>query len=218
MNKTIALIPARIGSKRIHRKNMQTIGEQTLVDIAIRTALDCPTIDQVIVTTDDYEIGKIATDNEVECVRRPVNLAGDDVEMMDVVRHALQGLKFDQFVLLQPTSPLRTDQDIVAAVELMEQAHADGVVSLAQHLAPGEYFRLVGDNRMAPVHATVDVYTPNGAIFGLTIGAFNKGHDWWTAHHVVGYLMPEERSIDIDTPADLERARALWTKRTKMPA
>lgn len=220
--KPLALIPARIGSKRLPGKNWQTIGGQTLVAHAAVHAMDAGIFEDHIIITSDAEPPIVASTGwRGWTIQRPPALAQDDTPMMDVVRHALdrsevQQMDWDCLILLQPTSPLRTAADILAAVDAMENHGWEAVVSVVEAPAP-ELYSLGHANRLRAVWDTIDkrrLMIPNGAIFGITRNALLEGADWWTARLIYGLEMPPERSVDIDTQADFEKAVKLWTERS----
>lgn len=209
----IALIPARGGSKRIPDKNLQYVGDRTLVGHAIRTAVDTGIFDHVVLSTDADEIADDAKSyfNDLIIFMRPPELAQDDTPMLPVVRHTAEeyAKKYqnppDDIVLLQPTSPFRTTEDIRSAYLLYKQRGADAVVSVTEPEA-GLVFRVGHAGRM---RADPGVVVPNGAIYILWIGALMQGHDWYSGISYA-YTMDKDRSLDIDTPRDLAMARAAW--------
>lgn len=220
----LALIPARSGSKRLPGKNAATINGKSLVWYAVKQAHQSKCFKAgVWLTTDDaltfhrgigVELPAFAT------IDRPAHLATDDAAMIDVVRHAAAvvsddlEISFDAIVLLQPTSPLRTAEDIAAACLRMESMQAEALVSVTQTRHP-EVYTIGWLNRLRPVEMGKDtgpLVVPNGAIFIITKKALEEGKDWWTAVTCYAYEMPASRSVDIDTADDLEQARRLWTE------
>ena len=215
--KPLAIIPARAGSKRLPGKNRELIGGKSLVEIACghAAAAGLP----AFVTADDtwFFLQGASTWWPGGC-KRSDELALDDTPMMDVVRDAVRWARapimevdeFDAVILLQPTSPLRTADDIRRAIDMLESA--DAVISVVETSAP-EIFTIghAGRMRQASLHRDgLRLAVPNGAIFAITMAALDRGLDWWTADVVRAYEMPPERSVDIDTIVDLERARELW--------
>lgn len=123
------------------------------------------------------------------------------------------GQPFDSIVLLQPTSPLRTAEDIRNCVSLL-QSGSEAVISVVASGLP-ELFTIghAGRMRPMPLNEMADgrrVVVPNGAVFAIRRDVLDAGMDWWTASVVTAYEMPPERSVDIDTIVDLEEARRLW--------
>lgn len=221
--KPLAIIPARAGSKRLPGKNVRELGGQALMTLTVDCAYETCLFGSNILVTSDYpwsDIARLAAPALI--VERPPELAQDGTLMMDVVHHAVRQIRadipendFDTVVLLQPTSPLRTAADVRAALELMEERHGDGVISVTHVEAP-ELFTIGHAQRLRPIQDGGDrrLVAPNGAIYAITTEALNAGLDWWTASGVYAYEMPPERSVDIDTIADFEEAERLWAART----
>lgn len=206
---TVALIPARGGSKRLPKKNLQYVGNHTLVGTAIRTAVESGIFDDVILSTDADDIARHAMGHFDDLIifKRPEELARDETPMLPVVRHALETYKkeADSIVLLQPTSPFRTSEDVRLAFQLFEEKEADAVVSVTEPEAD-LVFRVGHAGRM---RADPGVVVPNGAIYILRANALLCGHDWYSGISYA-YHMPKERSLDIDTERDLIMAKAAW--------
>ncbi len=202
--KIIGLIPARGGSKRIKSKNIADLGGEPLVAWSIVAARESKSLSSIWVSTEDPQIGDVARIRGATHLVRPAELARDDTPMMLVVQHAFEVLtNFDAIMLLQPTSPFRTAADIDAAAALLG-AGGDAVVSVTD--APADLvFELGHANRLRPFQRLVQC---NGAIYLLTRDAFERGLDWYSGISYA-YRMPKERSLDIDTPLDLEIARMM---------
>jgi CMP-N,N'-diacetyllegionaminic acid synthase len=223
----LALIPARRGSKGVARKNLQDVGGTPLVGLAAVAAAAAASVDRVVVSTDDDEIAEAAAAHGAEApFRRPAELSGDDVGDFPVLAHALgllretDGYEPDVVVWLRPTSPLRTAEDVEDAVALLRETGADCVrsVCLAEH-HPYWMKRLEG-GRLLPYAPGADershprrqelppVYRLNGAVDVVrTASALAAGEMF--PGDMRGYVMPVERSVDVDTPFDLAVARAL---------
>ena len=134
----IGLITARGGSKSIPYKNILPVGGKPLIEWTIDAAMQSGCLERVILSTDDEEIARAAVEKGVEVpFLRPAELAQDDSPHIDAVLHALLWLaKAENFtpefvVLLQPTSPLRSAEDISAAVKIALEQNADSVVSVS---------------------------------------------------------------------------------------
>jgi CMP-N,N'-diacetyllegionaminic acid synthase len=226
MNKVVAIIPARGGSKGIPRKNIKEIAGKPLIAWTIETALSCHRLDRVIVSTEDEEIAKIANQYGAEIpFIRPWEIARDETTDLPVYQHALSWLneheKYcpDIIVWLRPTAPLRIVEDIEGAIGLLEKTKADFVrtVCKAEH-HPYWMMQLKGDC-LLPFMEEIEtekyyrrqllppVYRLNGAV-DVT---------WWKtvmekallySGDVRGYVMPQERSVDLDNQLDLLLAEA----------
>lgn len=223
--KTLALIPARGGSKGIPRKNIKPLGGKPLIAWTIESARHSRLLDTIVVSTDDEEIAAVAREYgaQVPYLRDPA-LARDDTPGIDPVLDALDRLPgFDAVVMLQPTSPLRTGGDIDACIELAERLGAPSAVSVsAPDHHPFWMYRMRADHRLEtlidvpPVPRRQDlpaVYALNGALY--------YAHTDWLRYHrvfvgadTVAYAMPQERSVDLDTPLDWELAELLLTRIT----
>jgi CMP-N-acetylneuraminic acid synthetase len=172
-----------------------------------------------VVSTDDEEIAAVARTLGAQApFLRPAELAKDDTPTMPVIAHALhwleaeQGYVPDMVVVLQPTSPLRTADDIGAAIALAEERSADSVVSVCPtpshpHLAK----RITADGRIEDFveHAKVErrqdlepVYSLNGAIYLARRAALLEKQSFY-GPKTYAYVMPPERSLDVDSPWDL---------------
>lgn len=204
--KTLGLIPARSGSKRLPRKNMQQLGGKSLVALAIEQG-KASSLNAVVVSSDSDEILQEARRGGAGALVRPSQFAADDTPSIYVLRHALQFYHdYDAVCLLQPTSPFRHPEDIDACLKLMHGA--DAVVSVSE--AELSYVFEIGHaQRMREVHAMPGYYQPNGAVYVLTAEAIRAGKDWWTVDVAHAYRMPRGRSIDIDTQDDLDAAQRL---------
>ena len=134
MNKTfLAIIPARGGSKRLPRKNLLDLCGKPLIAWSIEAALKSKYISKVIVSSDDEEILNIAKEYKADFIKRPDELASDTATTFDTLKHTLENVeKYDYVVLLQPTSPLRTEKHINEAIELLEEKNADAIISVCE--------------------------------------------------------------------------------------
>jgi CMP-N,N'-diacetyllegionaminic acid synthase len=219
----LALIPARGGSKGLPRKNVLAVKGRPLLCWTVAAARAAQSLDRVVVSSDDEEI--IATARACGCevpFRRPAPLASDAAAMIDVVLHALDELpQYEVVVLLQPTSPLRTAHDIEAACRVFVDSAAPACVSVSP-VAKSPYwmYRLSGQQRLQPILEGADdlvrrqdlppVYVLNGALY-IADAAWLRKSRTFLSQDTVAYVMPANRSLDIDTPADFaafERAAA----------
>jgi len=152
---------------------------------------------------------------------RPAELAGDEVPSVDVVRHAVEtlGEAWDYVVLLQPTSPLRTTEDIDAAIRLCCEHGAPACASVSpvrQH--PEWMFRVTGDQTLQPLldggsrsarrQELPAVFALNGAVY-VAGAARIRSPDPFVGEGTVAHIMPPERSVDLDTEQDLLLLRTL---------
>lgn len=209
--RTLGIIPARGGSKGIPNKNKRLICGQPLISWTIVAAQMAHSLDEIVVTTDDEEIAEIARGLGVEVpFMRPSELAQDDSSGVESVRHALSMVKgFDAAVLLQPTSPLRKPDDIDAVADMAKTASS--VVSVCTSHEPIQWtFSIQNNGTLLPVQSgemaprrqdALTSYTLNGAIYYFEIPWFLEG-ETFVGKETIPYIMPPERSIDIDTDYD----------------
>jgi CMP-N,N'-diacetyllegionaminic acid synthase len=218
--KILGLIPARGGSKGIPRKNIRPIAGKPLIAWSIDAALGSSLLAGVMVSTDDADIAAAARElGALTPFLRPAALAQDTTPGVDPVLHALQELPaFDAVMLLQPTSPLRTRADIDACIEHAQRLQAPCVVSVCepdQH--PGWMYTINARQQLRPVvdgqpvtrrQDLPQVFAANGALYFAH-------RDWlqrtrtFIAPDTVAFVMPRERSIDLDTLFDWKIAEML---------
>lgn len=225
--KVLAVVPARGGSKRVPGKNLRAVGGKPLLAWALEQARAARSIDHLAVSSDDDAILAAAT--RLGCdtaLRRPDALARDDSPGVDPVLHAIDVLPgYDLVVLLQPTSPLRAASDIDACVALCSAPDAVACVSLAPvpdggPKDPAWVYRL--DDRGCIIAARAQepgaCYVLNGAVY-VARTAWLRQHGTFLSPQTLGYRMPADRSLDIDTPQDLALAdRILAGKMRDRPA
>ena len=212
----LAIVPARGGSKGVPRKNLRMAGGKPLLAWTVETARRSRYVDRLIVSSEDAEI--IATARELGCdvpFVRPADLARDDTPGIDPVLHALATLPpFDWVVLLQPTSPLRSAQDIDGCIEACALHGANACVSVSRaDQSPYWMFSMESDNRLRPLlpdrqlpdrrQDLPPVYLLNGAVYVARRAWLMEVRSFIT-EETRGYAMPGKRSIDIDTEQDLK--------------
>lgn len=214
----LAVIPARGGSKRLPRKNLLPLGGKPLIRWSLEVARDSGVVDHLVVSSDDREILAEARAFGAIPLQRPEDLATDAATTSDVLLHALdwlgaRGIRPKQVMLLQPTSPLRTVEDILGAIALFEDKHANGIVSVSEAAhsplwcntldRDGRLDRFLGVAAVkAKSQALPTYYCINGAIYLTSVSVFRK-HKSFVVPNCYAYIMPAERSVDIDTAWDL---------------
>lgn len=211
----LAIIPARGGSKGIPKKNIRNFAGKPLIAWTIQEAGKSKYLDRFILSSEDREIIRVAKTwgCEVPFVR-PVELAGDDTPGIEPVIHAINniGRHYDYVVLLQPTSPLRTAGDIDCCIQFCIRKNAPCCVSVSQASKnPYWMYTLTGQQKLSPVLKTkssIDrrqdlpaVYLPNGAVYVAQTSYLLEARTFIT-EETVAYIMPENRSWDIDTELD----------------
>ena len=230
--KTLALIPARGGSKGIVKKNIKAIAGKPLIAWTLQAALGCPAIDRIIVSTDDEQIRTTACLYGAEVpFLRPMDCAGDHSPMIDVIQHMLDWLKSsdqeipDKVVLLQPTSPMRTAEDIDTALKLVDERHSVvSVCKVPSHLGPSWQLVLNGENICRQYSGDClskvvtrrqdlpDTYIRNGAIYAFSVAMFENTGSFY-GKQPRAYVMPESKSINIDEISDWLTAEKALTLR-----
>lgn len=217
--KVLAIIPARGGSKGLPRKNVLDTAGKPLIAWTIEAALKSACITRVILSSDDAEIISVAKAHgcDVPFVR-PDILASDDASTMDVILHALgQVPGYDYVIVLQPTSPLRSAQDIDAAFDKMITTNVSSCVSVCEVSETpywmfsirknGQVERLI--NLPKDIHRRQDLpksYKLNGAIYIIetdTLQATNS----FISDTTAAYKMDRRVSIDVDTELDHEHIK-----------
>lgn len=224
---TLWLIPARGGSKGIPDKNVKPFLGRPLVCRAVDQALECRgPHDTVFVSTDSERIRAAAAScGDVVPFMRPDSLATDTASSYDVIIHALsefsdRGMQFSKVVLLQPTSPLRTADDIRAALALWHPG-IDMVVSVCEARANPYYNAFEtdesgllhiskGDGRFTRRQDAPKVWEYNGAVYVMSVESLMKG-PMSGFRHILPSPMPASRSIDLDSPADWKIAEILMS-------
>lgn len=234
MEKILALIPARGGSKGVPHKNIRPVGGKPLIGYSIEAALAAKdVIYRVVVSTDDTQIADTAVKLGAEVpFMRPSDLASDQSPMVPVVRHAVEFIekqdkeKLDWVLLLQPTALFRTVEDIRKAVDLALRGGCDSVISVVQvfsthpilmkkieggYLIPYCIEEKEGTRRQ---DYQPPAYMRNGAIYLVRRDVVvEKGSMWGETIHP--YVMPEERSVNIDSEMDLRMAEIMLAEQGK---
>lgn len=216
-HKTLAIIPARAGSKRLPGKNTLPLAGKPLIQWSIDLARTSKEINLVAVTSDDPDVLQLAASSDCIVIRRPAELASDTASTFDVIRHTLdelkkQGITPEQTLLLQPTSPLRNREDIEAGFRLMAEKQASSIISVcpAEHsplwcntlddnLSMAEFLPDTVLNQRSqdlPQH-----YRLNGAFYLAKTPLLLK-HQSFLIPNSFALVMKQERSIDIDTELD----------------
>jgi CMP-N,N'-diacetyllegionaminic acid synthase len=232
--KILCIIPARGGSKGVKRKNIKPIAGKPLIAYSVEQAKRSRYIDRVIVSTEDEEIAKISKQYGAEVpFVRPVELAGDEVSTIDVLLHAIHWMEeedtyhFDILVLLHTTTPLRRTIDIDACIEKLIEKKADNVFSVTEaHRNP--YFNMVevgDDGRIAlskkgsftSRQNAPKVYDMNSSIYVWWKDILKMEKKIFLKNSCI-YVMPKERSIDIDEPLDFRIAEFLIKDQSSDPS
>lgn len=213
-SKILAIIPARGGSKGVPRKNIRELAGKPLIAWTIKEAKKSKYIDRLILSTEDDEIIEVAKQYGCEVpFKRPIELAQDDTPGIDPVLHAIEQCPgYDYVVLLQPTSPLRTVDDIDGCIEqLFSSDGTNFCVSVTEPEKSPYWMYTLEDERMVPLlpkdtlvtrrQDLPKVYALNGAIYVAKTEKLIEEKSFLSSN-TSGYIMPQERSFDIDTLID----------------
>jgi CMP-N-acetylneuraminic acid synthetase len=224
--KILALIPARGGSKRLPHKNIKDFCGKPLVSWTIEQAFSSRFIDKVVVSTDDEEIASVARNYGAEIpFLRSKELANDDSPIIDTIIQSINWFKkrnesFDILILLQPTSPLRSFNDIDKCIEIYLNEKPSSIISVSEekkHLSMffkidnGYLESLLNDFRFKDLP---NIFTPNGAIFVSSVNNICKSKSFYKGN-ILPYIMPSERSIDIDYEFDFKLSEFLMNEKRK---
>lgn len=227
--KIICIIPARGGSKGIPKKNIIDVNGKPLISYSIEPAIkakELGLVDKVIVSTDSEEIANISAEYGAEIpFLRPEDISGDKAKSVEFIKHALEyynnlGIKYDAVLLLQPTSPLRTLEDLVDSINLYINSTNDSLISAyeEEYINDLVIYKMADDGKTSiPVNQLHNkgvrrqehgsLYVRNGCIYISSVELIDKGF-------VIGeaplmYIMEKNKSVNVDTFEDLELLRKL---------
>jgi len=227
----LALIPARGGSKRAPRKNVRLLAGKSLVARAIEAALGAARPDRVVVSSDDPEVLAIAARyGEGTAHPRPAELATDQSLVIETVKYVLDDLesrggepRYDAVVLIQPSSPFTESSDVDAVLTLLERSGAESAVSVSEvdfTFHPVKLKVFEGDRllpfwedergRMA-VHELPRLYARNGSVYATRREVLDTGRI--LGDDCRGFVMPRERSVDVNDELDWAFAEFLAGRR-----
>jgi len=224
----VAIIPARGGSKSLPRKNIKLLNDKPLIYYTINEAKKSKYLYRLFVSTEDSEISETAKKCGAEVIERPAELARDDMPSFLVFQHAIRYLEEienlypDVVVALQPTSPCRIVEDIDGAIEKFLGADCDTVVGVCEVEHPPHWMYTLEGDRMKPVipggekvlrrQDAPQVYRLNGAVYVIKRDVIMK-ESRVLGNDTRAYVMPPERSIDIDTELDFKFSDVLMKER-----
>jgi len=224
----LAVIPARGGSRGVPRKNVRLVCGKPLIAYTIEAALDSKLINRVVVSTEDEEIAEISKKYGAKVISRPQELAQDDTPSLPVFQHAISHLEEMEdyhpeiIVILQPTSPLRIAEDIDRAIERFLEVEPDSIASVCEVEHPTHWMYTLVKNKLKPLIKDEEkvirrqdapkVYRLNGAVF-VTRREIIMKEDRVLGRDTGAYIMPPERSVDIDTELDFKLAELLMRER-----
>ncbi|WP_332634568.1 acylneuraminate cytidylyltransferase family protein [Halalkalibacter flavus] len=217
--KTLCIIPAKGGSTRFPKKNIALLNGKPLLSYAIDSAKKSEIMTDIYVSTEDTDIKEVAEQYGVRVpYLRPNELAKDPAGIVDVCLHMLEhldkeGKVYETLIILLPTSPLRTPKDIIDAYELYKKNNAKFLMSVSEYdHTPFAALKKESNNIIKPYfpeYVTLqsqrhpNAYRANGAIIIVDIELFKKKKSYYV-HPLTAYIMPSERSVDIDQEFDLK--------------
>ena len=216
---TIAIIPARGGSKRLPQKNLLPLGELALLVHSIRYALShSAIIDDVYVSTDDERIKQLALENGAKVIDRPANISGDLEPTVSALRHVLESIEevVENVILVQPTNPLRPQNLLEEAFEVFQKGNYDSLFSITRN---HQKFGKITGNKFEPFNYSIGqrsqdlepLFFENGLLYItkasliLDDTIISENAFPFEVNHIFG-------NVDIDTPEDLEYAEYLYQK------
>lgn len=225
--RVLGVIPARGGSKGIPKKNVVSVAGQPLIQYTIEAAKRSKLLSEFVVSTEDEAIAHLARELGASVpFLRPLELAEDSSLTYPVVRHAVQEMeeiaraRYDAVFVLQPTTPFRSEDDIDKSIEMLFASDADSVVSVSdvgafhplrmKVIENGYLVNFVDsvEENMQPRQELPPVFIRNGAVY------LTRRDSLMTGGSLVGkkclpYVMPLDRSVNIDSRLDLELAKLM---------
>lgn len=229
----LGIITARGGSKGIPGKNIKLLGGKPLIAYTIDAAKKSTLVSHLIVSTDDEEIAEVCRQHGADVpFMRPKELALDNTPHVPVVQHAVSffeeknNIKVDFIVILQPTSPFRTADDLDMTIQKLIDSKADSAVSLVEvpsSAHPIKIKKLEGD-KVIPYCIPEEegtrrqdlpvAYRRSGAVYAMRRDLIMKDNKLY-GDFIVGHIVPKERSIDIDYPIDWVQAEYILKELNK---
>lgn len=210
-NRVIAVIPARAGSKSIVNKNIKELAGKPLIGWSIEVAKASKYIDRVIVSTDGDLIGKVALDLGAEVYHRDEHLASDTALVKDclvdlITRLVAEGESVDYIVLLEPTSPLRSIEDVNNTIEKL--LYFDSVATFSEaELNPHRAWKIIDDEVTTFIEGAVpwlprqqqpEAYQLNGAVYAFKVKSLPNEGSSILFGKIGSVIIPHERAVDID--------------------
>ena len=225
--KVLGLIPARGGSKGVSRKNIRPLCGKPLLQYTAESALTARHLSRVILSSDDEEVARVGLRCGLQVpFLRPDHLAQDDTPMLPVIQHALNwfeshGERFAAVCVLQPTNPLRRSEDIDGCIEMLQREDADAIVTILPvphgYNPHWVYFRQkngslqlsTGESEPIPRRQSLPAaYHRDGSVYVTRSDVITSGKSLY-GNRLLGYLLNSDRSVNIDSLEDWQRAETL---------
>jgi CMP-N-acetylneuraminic acid synthetase len=223
---TLAVIPARAGSRGLPGKHLLLIGGAPLIVHTIRAGLAASGVDRVLVSTNDAAVARVARRAGAEVLSRPDELAQDDSPTLPVIQHAVRqaeadGDRFELVVTLQPTAPLRTAEQIDAAIALIRDPSVRSAVSVAELGMPISVIgssahgrvRLVAHGTDVRRQASPPAVRVTGGVYVTRRDLLDEGR--LLDDRPAALVLDPASALDVDTADDLATARRLWRVRQR---
>lgn len=226
--KVLAIIPARSGSKGIKNKNIKELNEKPLISYTIEVARESEIFEDIVVSTDSEKYAEISKEyGAIVPFLREEKLSSDTASSLDVILDVLEkmeklGKRYETLVLLQPTSPLRTVENLKEAYNLYLKNKANAVVSVCEmehsplwsNILPIDnkmdgFLKKIGNKNRQQLEK---YYRINGAIYIANIEYFKRYKDFYYKNSYA-YIMSRENSIDIDEEIDFKIAEFLMKEK-----
>lgn len=222
--RVLAVVPARGGSKAVPHKNIVPLGGRPLLVWSIVVARAVEAIDRIIVSTDDEAIARVARKEGAEVYVRPPHLATDGALVVDALRNLIEtlhgeGETADIMILLEPTCPFRSSDDVESCLEHLVRGGKDSAATFkAAELNPHRAWTLdggqpspfiAGANPWLPRQQLPEAYQLNGAVYAFRVGLLPGDTVALLFGEAGAVVMPPERSLDIDTELDFVLAETL---------
>jgi len=223
----LAVIPARIGSKRLAKKNILDLSGKPLVAWTIESAVKSKYLDEVVVSTDSEDVALVAKKYGAKVpFLRPLEFSTDTASTYSVAKHCIDFYdkelrkKFDYIILLQPTSPLRKHNEIDNAIEYLIKKQADAVISVTEvdhspmwvNTLPSSLSMKNFTNEKKLNNRSQDIekfYRPNGSIYIVDMKMLKKYESFYIKENIYAYIMDRMTSIDIDDLIDFKLVEVL---------
>ena len=222
----LAFIPARGGSKGIYKKNIALLNGEPLIRYTLKAAKKSKYIDYTVASTDDKDIANLCKEGGAEVIMRPDSISGDNAKIIESLIYTIKviGKSFDNIVLLQPTSPFRLSNHIDESIELFNSKGCRPLASVSPvNDNPLLIRRIDNENALRNLlkcKSTVRrqdmeaYYRVNGAVYINGIDSISPVTSF--NDNPIGYIMPQEFSIDIDQQCDLAYAECLLKENEKL--
>jgi CMP-N,N'-diacetyllegionaminic acid synthase len=228
--KIIVIVPARGGSKGIKLKNLKRVNGKTLVTIVGELVSKIKIIDRAVISTDHKEISKVAIKSGLTFYSyRPKNISGDKISDTKVLLQILketetiEKIKYDIVVMLHPTSPLRTTQDIIGSIKLLIKKNFDSVWTVSKTDSKYHplkqlvikknkltYYSVRGKSIITRQQLSDDIYHRNSVAY-VVKSNFLKKNKKIIGNNSGAYIVKKEH-VSIDTSEDLKKVNELYTR------